>query len=76
MHSSEDLIEGASEQGESDMEEGEIDFEESGEWEEIEEESLENSDEQAPQLIPIQRGRENEKAPKKRSKSVPITKNF
>jgi len=53
MHSSEDLIEGASEQGESDMEEGEIDFEESGEWEEIEEESLENSDEQAPQLIPI-----------------------
>ena len=48
MHSSEDLVEGASEQGESDLEEGESDFEESGEWEEMESESLEDSDEQVP----------------------------
>jgi hypothetical protein len=76
MHSSED--EGDSEEGESDMEEGESAIaDESGEyeWEEMESESYESSDEkEAPQLVPIEDDRSAPKADKKRSKSVPITR--
>lgn len=76
MHSSED--ESASEEGESDMEEDESAIaDESGEyeWEDMESESYESSDEkEAPQLVPIEDDRSAPKINRKRSKTVPVNR--